>query len=121
MSDLAARTGLPDRAIDSIRQVLAACPAVEQAVLYGSRAKGNYKRGSDIDLTLKGDALTYRDLLRLMDDLDELLPYRSTCRFMPRSTIPRCASMSTGLGWCSTHAETIIMLARAMPPRAGSG
>ena len=57
MSDLAARTGLPADAVQAIQQVLAACPAVEQALLYGSRAKGNYKRGSDIDLTLKGDAL----------------------------------------------------------------
>ncbi len=76
MSDLAARTGLPAQAIDSIRQVFAACPAVEQALLYGSRAKGNFKRGSDIDLALKGDALTYHDLLRLLDELDDLLlPY----------------------------------------------
>lgn len=76
MSDLAARTGLPAQAITAIQQVLAACPAVEQALLYGSRAKGNYKRGSDIDLTLKGDALGYRELLRLMDELDDLLlPY----------------------------------------------
>ncbi|MEO0002767.1 MAG: hypothetical protein RLZZ22_459 [Pseudomonadota bacterium] len=76
MSDLAARTGLPAAAVQAIQQVLAACPVVEQAVLYGSRAKGNYKRGSDIDLTLKGNTLTYRDLLHLMDELDDLLlPY----------------------------------------------
>lgn len=76
MSDLAARTGLPADAVQAIQQVLATCRAVEQALLYGSRAKGNYKRGSDIDLTLKGDTLTYRDLLRLMDELDDLLlPY----------------------------------------------
>ncbi|MDD2729134.1 nucleotidyltransferase domain-containing protein [Malikia sp.] len=76
MRDLAASTGLPADAVQAIQQVLAACPAIGQAVLYGSRARGNYKRGSDIDLTLKGDALTYRDLLRLMDELDDLLlPY----------------------------------------------
>ena len=76
MSDLAARTGQPAQSIAAIQQVLAACPAVERAVLYGSRAKGNYKRGSDIDLTLKGAALSYRDLLRLMGELDDLLlPY----------------------------------------------
>ncbi len=76
MSDLASPTGLPVDAVAAIQRVLAGCPAVEQAVLYGSRAKGNYKSGSDIDLSLKGDTLTYRDLLRLMDDLDDLLlPY----------------------------------------------
>ncbi len=76
MSDLASRTGLPADAVAAIQRVLAGCPAVEQALLYGSRAKGNYRRGSDIDLSLKGDGLTYRDLLRLMDELDDLLlPY----------------------------------------------
>jgi predicted nucleotidyltransferase len=33
---------------------------VEKAILYGSRAKGNYKNGSDIDLTLRGE-LAQRD------------------------------------------------------------
>jgi len=74
--ELVTRTGLPRKAVQAIQEVLARCPAVEQAVLYGSRAKGNYKHGSDIDLTLKGAALNYRDLLDLTDALDELLlPY----------------------------------------------
>lgn len=69
-------TGLPAATVQAIQGTLAQCPAVEQAILYGSRAKGNYKRGSDIDLTLKGTALTFRDLLRLMDAFDDLLlPY----------------------------------------------
>lgn len=40
--------GLPERTVEQICAVLAQCPAVERAVLYGSRAKGNYKPGSDI-------------------------------------------------------------------------
>ena len=46
-------------------------------MLYGSRAKGNYKNGSDIDLTLCGGAeLSLRVLYKIMDDLDDLLlPY----------------------------------------------
>ena len=44
--------GLTSGTVDRIRSVLARFPQVEKAVLYGSRAKGNYKRGSDIDLTL---------------------------------------------------------------------
>lgn len=46
--------GLPPQAVESIRQVLGRFPGIEQAVLYGSRAKGNFRTGSDIDLTLKG-------------------------------------------------------------------
>ena len=110
MSDLAARTGLPAQAIEAIQQVLAACPAVEQALLYGSRAKGNYKRGSDIDLTLKGDALTYRDLLRLMDELDDLLlPYMIDLSIYAqidnpalREHIDRVGAMVSGCSLCRT-------------------
>lgn len=71
------RFGLKDTTIDKIRTVLAHYPQVEQAILYGSRAKGNFKNGSDIDLTLRGDAhLTLRVLYRIMDELDDLLlPY----------------------------------------------
>jgi len=68
--------GLPPAALEKIQSVLAAHPDVEQAILYGSRAKGNYKLGSDIDLTLVGSGLVYRDLLNIMDELDDLfLPY----------------------------------------------
>lgn len=51
-------------------------PAVERAVLYGSRAKGNYKPGSDIDLTLYGTELTSALCATIADALDDLLlPY----------------------------------------------
>ena len=50
--------GLPERTVVQICAVLAQYPAVERAVLYGSRAKGNYKPGSDIDLTLYGTGFT---------------------------------------------------------------
>ena len=50
---------------------------MEQAILYGSRAKGNYRSGSDIDLTLHGGAdLTLNVIYKILNDLDELLlPY----------------------------------------------
>jgi uncharacterized protein len=70
------RFGLPDGTIDKICQIFAAHPEVEKVVVYGSRAKGNYKPGSDIDLTLHGDALTHGILMALMTELDDLLlPY----------------------------------------------
>jgi uncharacterized protein len=71
------RFGLKEETIQKICLVLAHYPPVEKAVLYGSRAKGNYKNGSDIDLTLYGGAdLTLRVLYRLSDELDDLLlPY----------------------------------------------
>jgi len=69
--------GLSEATIERIRAVFAKYPQVEKAVLYGSRAKGNYRNGSDIDLTLFGGAdLTLDDLHKMMDEIDDLLlPY----------------------------------------------
>jgi predicted nucleotidyltransferase len=53
--------------------VLAACPAVEEVWLYGSRAMGRHRPASDVDLTLRGERLTHGDLLRLMEAIDDLL------------------------------------------------
>ena len=49
--------GLSPTTLQTIRHILAEVPAVKKAVLYGSRAKGTFRQGSDIDLTLFGDAL----------------------------------------------------------------
>lgn len=65
--------GLPPAAVEKIRGVFARYSQVEKAVLYGSRAKGNYKNGSDIDLTLYGDGLNLSVLLKILDELDDLL------------------------------------------------
>ena len=69
--------GLPAEVVRKITAVFAQYPQVERATLYGSRAKGNYKTGSDIDLTLHGDSsLTLKVVYRILDDLDDLLlPY----------------------------------------------
>ena len=49
--------GLPEATVESICAVFARHPEVEKAILYGSRAKGKCKPGSDIDLTLCGEGL----------------------------------------------------------------
>ncbi len=72
------RFGLPDAAIEAIRAVLRQWPQVDRAVIYGSRAKGTYTEGSDIDLTLVGGSdLTLRIRNRIATALEDLmLPYR---------------------------------------------
>lgn len=62
--------GLSPKVAGTIRQILADYPEVERAVIYGSRAKGNYKNGSDIDLTLMGDALDDKTLFAIAGELD---------------------------------------------------
>jgi len=71
------RYGLKEATIKKMCDVFAYFPQIEKAIIYGSRAKGSYKNGSDIDLTLQGDKdLTFDVLLKVMNDLDELLlPY----------------------------------------------
>ena len=69
--------GLTDQEIQQLKVYLAAIPEIKRAWIYGSRAKGNYKDFSDVDLTLEGVALTRRHLLRLATQLhDSSLPYR---------------------------------------------
>jgi predicted nucleotidyltransferase len=69
--------GLKDETVERICEVFSRHPQVEKAILYGSRAKGNYRNGSDIDLTLiGGEDLDLPMLFKLMDELDDLLlPY----------------------------------------------
>jgi predicted nucleotidyltransferase len=71
------RFGLQESTVEKICSILGLYPQVEKAVLYGSRAKGNYKNGSDIDLTLFGGPdLTMKVLYSIMDAIDDLLlPY----------------------------------------------
>lgn len=68
--------GLSSKNIEAINQVLSAFPEIESVRIYGSRAKGNYKPGSDVDLALMGDLISIDTLLRagtLLEDLN--LPY----------------------------------------------
>lgn len=70
------RYGLSEQTIEKICGVLARHPAIDRAVLYGSRAKGNFKPGSDIDLTLHGTGLSLQELGDIGFELDDLLlPY----------------------------------------------
>ena len=69
--------GLTDRTVAQIHEVLARFPEVEKAMLYGSRAKGNFKQGSDIDLTLLGADVTQKIMGQIQGELEDgLLPYR---------------------------------------------
>ncbi len=69
--------GLSDKTIGQIQAVFSNFPEVDKAVLYGSRAKGNFKQGSDIDLTLYGNGLSLTILHKIENELDDLLmPYK---------------------------------------------
>lgn len=68
--------GLKETTISQINQVFSIYPQVKSVIIYGSRAKGNYRKGSDIDLTLIGEELTLHFVHKIELDLDDLLlPY----------------------------------------------
>ncbi|MEO0060349.1 MAG: hypothetical protein RLZZ312_1996 [Bacteroidota bacterium] len=68
--------GLKQTTIDKINSVFEQNPEVEQVVIYGSRAMGNYRNGSDIDITLKGELLTHKILYKVIGEIDDLdTPY----------------------------------------------
>ena len=68
--------GLKENIIRDIQNVFATFPQIEEVILYGSRAKGNFKPGSDIDLAIKGEKVNLEVINKidcLLDDM--LLPY----------------------------------------------
>ena len=66
--------GLTERDLAHILSALRQFPQIEQALIFGSRAKGTCKTGSDVDLAIKGKAITYQDVTRLSDLLNERFP-----------------------------------------------
>lgn len=68
--------GLPSESIKKICEVFSLHPKISKVVIYGSRAKGNYRPGSDIDLAIYSEDLAFDDILKIENYLDELLlPY----------------------------------------------
>ena len=68
---------MSEEVIGKVVSVFARYPEVSSVILFGSRAKGNYRPALDIDLTAKGDSLSHDLLLNLELALDDLLlPYK---------------------------------------------
>ena len=68
--------GLEKRVVQQINNIFAQYQQIEKVIIYGSRAKGNYKKGSDIDLCLTGEDLTLTLLHQVENAIDNLfLPY----------------------------------------------
>lgn len=70
------RFGLKEEVIQAIVHVFARYPEVEKVIVYGSRAKGNFKPASDIDLTFLGEKMEMSIMNKISWELDDLLlPY----------------------------------------------
>lgn len=68
--------GLSVATLDKLNSVFARHDAIDAVLIYGSRAKGNYRPGSDIDLTIKGSEIPFAEFMQIKDQIDDLmLPY----------------------------------------------
>lgn len=68
--------GIYPKSYQEILKILEECSSIDEVIIYGSRAKGNYKEGSDIDLTLLGN-VTKEDFNKLWHRLDDsYIPYK---------------------------------------------
>jgi len=77
LKTIADKYGLSATTIKAVLECFLAEPSIESAILYGSRAKGNFRPGSDVDLCLMGPELSTRTLFSLRRRLDELnTPYK---------------------------------------------
>ena len=69
--------GLYPSDISKIIKVFEEFSEIEEVMIFGSRTKGNYKKYSDIDLSLKGQNLSQKLLFEIELSLDDLmLPYK---------------------------------------------
>lgn len=66
--------GLLDRDIKFILEVFKKHSKIEKVIIFGSRAMGNFKKASDVDLALLGKEIDKKTLRKVSDDLNEEYP-----------------------------------------------
>lgn len=73
------KTGeLKEKDLENIISILQTEKKIESAYIFGSRAKGNFKNGSDVDIALKGKLLDRSIINHISYILNEetLMPYK---------------------------------------------
>ncbi|MCJ7840959.1 nucleotidyltransferase domain-containing protein [Lederbergia sp. NSJ-179] len=66
--------GLIDQDFYYITKALNTFEEIEKAIVFGSRALGNYKKGSDVDLAIYGQKVTNKTVFQLNELLNEEYP-----------------------------------------------
>lgn len=66
--------GLRGEDLSYIVDVIQQIEEIDKAVIFGSRAKGNYKPGSDIDIAVFGEKVTFSTLSKLHAALEDSSP-----------------------------------------------
>lgn len=70
--------GLNSEDIEEILLILKSVPEIDEAIIFGSRAKGNFRNGSDLDIAIKGANINFSAISHISYMLNEetLMPYR---------------------------------------------
>ena len=66
------RFGLSETVIKELQEVFRHHANIEKVLIFGSRSKGNYRTGSDIDLAVIGRDLDYNQLLDIICEIEDL-------------------------------------------------
>ncbi len=66
--------GLKERDVKYIIESIKTFSEIKEVVLFGSRAKGNFKKGSDVDMAIKGENITHSIVTSLSYLLNEEKP-----------------------------------------------
>lgn len=66
--------GLTEKTYDLLIKTLKSYNEIEKACIFGSRAMGNYKKGSDIDICIYGKSVNEKIISKLNIELNENLP-----------------------------------------------
>lgn len=64
--------GLSSNYIDKINSVFNQYSDIDEVLIFGSRAKGNYRNNSDINLVIKGNNINLSTLQEIENKLEEL-------------------------------------------------
>lgn len=64
--------GIDEKIIDNIKKIFSKYPEIDRACIFGSRARGDYKKNSDIDIVLYGDSLTHTLNTKIFYDLEDM-------------------------------------------------
>jgi len=68
--------GLSENIVNILKKFFSTFPEIEEVKIYGSRAKGNFRKGSDIDFAIYGD-ISFRLLAQISGEIEELAtPYK---------------------------------------------
>ena len=67
--------GLDQTVINDLRRVFSKYPSIEKVILYGSRAMGTYRRGSDIDIALFGENLSNQTIFDIQEEIEALIDF----------------------------------------------